>query len=105
MVVVQNNPYLGTAECDNFRVKVFSFRGYFSGAFAERIYGHMPIYIYIYTHTYIHTYIHTSIQPASILNLLLDIVPHESRRFMRCCCLEAAVGYYLQITLEHSRSL
>ena len=99
MVVVQNNPYLGTAECDNIRVKVFSFRGYFSGAFAERIYGHMPIYI----HT--HTYIHTSIQPASILNLLLDIVPHESRRFMRCCCLEAAVGYYLQITLEHSRSL
>ena len=64
MVVVQNNPYLGTAECDNFRVKVFSFRGYFSGAFAERIYGHMPIYIYIYTHT--HTYIHTYIHPSNL---------------------------------------
>ena len=61
-VSVQNNNYPGTARCENLRVKVFSFGGYFSGAVAEltlRPYVHTNmcvciLYIYIYIQAYIH---------------------------------------------------
>ena len=60
----KNNTYLGTANCENFRVKRRSFRGYFSEAFAELVYGHVYVFMYVLyvcacIYIYIYIYIYT----------------------------------------------
>ena len=63
MVVARNSDYLETARCANFRAEVFSFCGYFSGSFAEPVWGYVFVCVYIYTYTtccIVHTNIHTS---------------------------------------------
>ena len=53
----KNNTFLGTANCENFRVKWRSFRGYFSEAFAELVYGHVYVFMYVlYVCAYIYIY-------------------------------------------------